>query len=175
MGIAKNKLGQPVVDLDRYVPGYMTWIANKLSRGASSIYLSAFDIGIEIWRLLVLLAIEGSITSQNASRIIGMDKASVSRSFKAMQEAGLVEMSLNENDGRSRIAHITAKGRRLHDQILRVAIERERVFLSVLDKTEQETLIQLLRRLHENLPNVEIASEQFVAKNCGTAVKIRQQ
>jgi DNA-binding MarR family transcriptional regulator len=87
----------------------------------------------------------------------------------------LVKMSLNENDGRSRIAHITAKGRKLHDQILAVAIERERVFLSVLDKTEQETLIQLLRRLHENLPNVEAASEQFVAKNFATAAKIRQQ
>jgi DNA-binding MarR family transcriptional regulator len=175
MGVAKNKLGQTVVDLDRYVPGYMTWIANKLSRGASSIYLSAFDIGIETWRLLVLLAIEGSITSQNASRIIGMDKASVSRSFKTMQESGLVKMSLNENDGRSRIAHITTKGRKLHDQILAVAVERERVFLSVLDKTEQETLIQLLRRLHENLPNVEVASEQFVPKHFTTAEKTRQQ
>jgi hypothetical protein len=47
--------------------------------------------------------------------------------------------------------------------------------LSVLDKNEQETLIQLLRRLHENLPNVEVASEKFVATNSATTTKIRQQ
>ena len=27
--------GQSVVDLERYVPAYFTWIANKLSGGAS--------------------------------------------------------------------------------------------------------------------------------------------
>ena len=36
-----------VVDLDRYVPAYLTWIANKLSRGASQYYLNAFGVGIE--------------------------------------------------------------------------------------------------------------------------------
>ena len=51
--------GQSVVDLERYVPAYFTWIANKLSGGASQAYLAAFDVGIETWRLLVLLAIEG--------------------------------------------------------------------------------------------------------------------
>jgi hypothetical protein len=68
-----------VVDLERYVPAFLTWIANKLSRGASQHYLSIFDVGIETWRCLVLLAIEGSISAQQVSRIIGMDKGSVSR------------------------------------------------------------------------------------------------
>ena len=45
-----------VVDLERYVPAFFTWIANKLSGGASTAYLSAFNVGIETWRLLVLLA-----------------------------------------------------------------------------------------------------------------------
>ncbi len=31
-----------VVDLERYVPAFFTWIANKLSGGASTAYLSAF-------------------------------------------------------------------------------------------------------------------------------------
>lgn len=35
-----------------------TWIANKLSRGASQQYLSTFGVGIEVWRPLVLLAID---------------------------------------------------------------------------------------------------------------------
>lgn len=151
-----------VVDLDRYVPAYLTWIANKLSRGASQHYLNVFDVGIETWRCLVLLAIEGSISAQQVSRVIGMDKGSVSRCFKSMQASGLIKMSLAPDDGRMRIATLTAKGRKLHDQILGVALERERVFLSVLDAQEQAVLIGLLHRLHENLPAVETATQQYV-------------
>ena len=78
-----------------------------------------FDVGIETWRCLVLLAIHGSISAQQVSRIIGMDKASVSRCFKSMQARGLVTIGLDADDGRLRIATLTKKGRALHDQILR--------------------------------------------------------
>lgn len=154
---------QPVhVDLERYVPAFLTWIANKLSRGASQHYLAVFDVGIEVWRCLVLLAIEHSISAQQVSRIIGMDKASVSRCFKSMQADGLITLGLDAADGRVRIATLTKKGRALHDQIIGIALERERAFLSVLTKPEQTTLIALLKRLHANLPQVEVATAQYV-------------
>ncbi len=154
----------PVVDLERYVPAFLTWIANKLSRGASQHYLAVFDVGIETWRCLVLLAIEGRISAQKVSRVIGMDKASVSRTFKSMQSRGLISFSLDATDGRLRLATLTKQGRELHDQIIDVALERERAFLSVLRDDEREVLIGLLRRLHDNLPEVEAATTRYVSK-----------
>jgi DNA-binding MarR family transcriptional regulator len=154
-----------VVDLERYTPAFLTWIANKLSGGASSAYLSAFNVGIETWRLLVLLAIEKSLTAQAISRTIGMDKASVSRALKSMVARGLITIALDEQDGRLRLASITPKGRDLHDQILELAMERERAFLSVLTQPERETLIGLLRRLHENLPAVETATQDYLQRH----------
>jgi len=154
----------PVVDLERYVPAFLTWIANKLSRGASQHYLAVFDVGIETWRCLVLLAIEGRISAQKVSKVIGMDKASVSRTFKSMQSRGLITFSLDDADGRLRLATLTKKGRELHDQIIGVALERERAFLAVLRDDERETLIGLLKRLHENLPEVEAATTRYVDK-----------
>ncbi len=156
---------RPVVDLERYVPAYVTWIANKLSRGASQHYLGVFDVGIETWRVLVLLAIEGSISAQQVSRIIGMDKASVSRSFKSMQAKGLISIGLDHDDGRLRIATLTRKGRALHDDIIGIALERERALLSVLTERERDTLVGLLKRLHENLPAVEVATERYVEQH----------
>ncbi|HEX7385453.1 MAG TPA: MarR family winged helix-turn-helix transcriptional regulator [Burkholderiaceae bacterium] len=155
----------PVVDLDRYVPAYLTWIANKLSRGASQAYLDSFGIGIEIWRILVLLAIENSISAQRVSKVIGMDKASVSRAFKSMAASGLVAIRLDAGDRRLRIAALTAKGRRLHDRVFGVALERERAFLAVLSSEERDTLIGLLRRLHDNLPAVEAATAAYLARH----------
>jgi DNA-binding MarR family transcriptional regulator len=150
------------LDLERYVPAYLAWIANKLSRGASQQYLKLFDVGIETWRCLVLLAIDGSVTAQQVSRVIGMDKGSVSRSFKSMHKRGLIRTELDERDGRVRLAVLTPQGRELHDRILDVALERERAFLSVLQAAEIDTLIGLLRRLHENLPAVEAATQDYI-------------
>ena len=155
---------RPTVDLARYVPAYLTWIANKLSRGASQHYLAVCDVGIETWRCMVLLAIEQQISAQQVSKVIGLDKGAVSRCFKGMQERGLITLALDAEDGRLRLATLTPKGRELHDQILGIALAREQAFLSVLSQDEQNTLIGLLARLHENLPAVEVATEAYVRR-----------
>ncbi len=151
-----------VVDLDRYVPAYFTWIANKLSGGASQAYLAAFDVGIETWRLLVLLAIEGPWSAQRICKVIGMDKASVSRVLKSMHKRGLVSIGLNEQDARLRMATITDAGKQLHDQILGLALARETAFLAVLSPHEQAQLTDFLKRLHDNLPAVEKATAAYL-------------
>jgi DNA-binding MarR family transcriptional regulator len=164
---------QAVIDLERYVPAYLTWIANKLSRGASQNYLRVFDVGIETWRCLVLLAIHESISAQQVSQVVGMDKASVSRCFKSMQARGLIMLGLDAADGRVRLATLTPKGRALHDQIRGIALERERALLSVFSSSERETLIKLLKRLHENLPAVEEATVHYVAQRFPRAARKR--
>jgi len=153
-----------VLDLDRYTVAYLVWTANKLSRGASHNYLKLFGVGVETWRCLVLLAIHNSVPAQQISQVMGMDKASVSRCFKIMQQKGLILMGLDASDGRVRIATLTPKGRALHDQILEMALERERVLLSVLSETERETLLRLLKRVHENLAAVETATASYIAR-----------
>ncbi len=161
----------PVVDLDHYAPAYFTWIANKLSRGASQSYLLAFNVGIETWRVLVLLAIEGAMSAQKACGIIGMDKASISRCFKNMQSKGFITVSLDPEDGRARIATLTRLGRDMHDQIRGVALARERAFMSVLSVAERKILIDMLHRLHENLPSVEAATKKHLSKHHLPAAK----
>jgi len=160
------------IDLQRYVPAFLTWIANKLSRGASQHYLRVHGIGIETWRLLVLLVVEGSLSAQQASKVIGMDKASVSRCFKSMQADGLIIMSLDDSDGRLRIATLTKQGRKIHDDILGIALERERALLSVLEQAEQDVLIGLLTKLHENLNQVEVATTDYVKRNFKNKSKV---
>jgi len=162
-----------VIDLERYVPAFLTWIANKLSRGASQHYLNVFDVGIETWRCLVLLAIHKSISAQRTSRIIGMDKASVSRCFKSMQAKGLITLALDADDGRLRIAALTPKGRALHNAIRGIALERERALLEVLNDYERNTLVRLLKRLHENLPAVERATAHYVKHRYPNAARGR--
>lgn len=160
-----------VVDLRNYAPAYLSWIANKLSRGASHAYLAAFDVGIETWRVLVLLAIEPALSAQRVSKVIGMDKGQVSRTFKSMHAKGLIRIGLDADDGRLRMASITPAGRALHDRILELALERERALLSPLSEAERELLLELLRKVHESLPLAEEATQRFLRERYPQALR----
>ncbi|MCY1384032.1 hypothetical protein D9M69_722250 [compost metagenome] len=92
-----------------------------------------------------------------------------------MQESGFIRIALDPRDGRARIAVLTAKGRALHDEIREVALERERAFLEVLSDDESETLLNLLRRLHENLPAVETATQRFIEQKYAKPKKPRKR
>ena len=165
------ELGQAAIDLDRYVPAYICWIANKLTRGASQNYLNLFGVGAEVWRCMVLLAIHETVSAQQVSQIIGMDKASVSRCFKQMAAKKLIALELDPTDGRLRMASLTLHGRDVHDKILGIALAREEALLQVLNSAEREALIGLLKRLHENLPVVEVATQTYIADSLGKPAK----
>ena len=143
-----------VLDLDRYVPGLFTFVANKLSRSANAVYRREFDVSVTEWRILSQLAIEPGIAASRICQVIGFDKGPVSRTLAEMEHAGLVTAEADLQDARRRLLTLTGDGRALHDRIIVVALERERRLLSCLDSTQRETLIDLLNRLHANLPAV---------------------
>ena len=150
---------EQVLDLDRYVPALITFIANKLSRSATVVYQKRFGVNVTEWRILSLLAIEPEISAARICHVIGFDKGPVSRTLAGMEERGLVSIRADRQDGRTHSISLTAKGFTTHDQVIAVALERERRLLSCLNKPERETLIGLLLRVHGNLDAVKGAGE----------------
>jgi len=139
------------LDLERYVPAFVTFIANKLSNSATAFYQEHFGVNVTEWRMMSLLAIEPGIPASRICQVIGYDKGPVSRTLAALRKRGLVAIRTDPNDGRSHSISLTAKGRATHDKVIVAALERERRLLSCLDKAEQEVLIDLLHRIHDNL------------------------
>jgi len=141
----------PTLDLERYVPAFITFIANKLSNSATARYQREFGVNVTEWRIMSLLAIEPGIAASRICHVIGFDKGPVSRTLAAMEKRGLVAIRTDPDDGRTHSISLTAKGRATHDRVIVAAFDRERRLLSCLSADEQEILIDLLRRLHENL------------------------
>jgi DNA-binding MarR family transcriptional regulator len=133
------------LDLDNYVPAYLTYLAGKISASASAIYRPCFGVGITDWRIMALLATEPWITAGRICDVIGLDKAAVSRSVRDMKKAGIVET--DEEQYRQPIA-LTRKGLALHDRIVVVSRERERRLLKNFSATERRQLINFLSRMH---------------------------
>jgi len=141
----------PTLDLDRYVPAFITFIANKLSNSASAFYQRQFGVNVTEWRIMALLAIESGIPASRICHVIGFDKGPVSRTLSTLQKRGMVTIRTTPDDRRTHSISLTAKGRATHDKVIFAALERERRLLSCLRKDEREVLIDLLRRVHGNL------------------------
>jgi DNA-binding MarR family transcriptional regulator len=145
----------PLLDLDRYVPAFITFIANKLSNSATVFYQKNFGVNVTEWRIMSLLAIEPGIPASRICHVIGFDKGPVSRTLSLLQKRGLVAIRTSPDDGRTHSISLTSKGHATHDRVIVAALERERRLLSVLRKDEREVLIDLLRRVHGNLDAVK--------------------
>jgi DNA-binding MarR family transcriptional regulator len=142
------------LDLNRYVPAMLTFLANKLATGASISYRKHFGIGVVEWRLLALLAVEDAITANRICQVIGRDKSAVSRSLQQLEMAGRVCGEIDSKDARRYTVSLTSEGKALHDRVLKVALERERRLLSNLSPKEIDTLVDLLGRLQKNVAHV---------------------
>jgi DNA-binding MarR family transcriptional regulator len=146
--------GTKVLNLPRYATYFLHILSNKLSSGASRLYLDRFRIGVIEWRVLGMVAVEPGITSNRVCQMIGFDKAAISRATRTLESKGYLRVSAVADDLRSRTLDLTARGLKLHDQILTIALERERRLLSGLSGQEVDVLLGLLARMAENLPYV---------------------
>ena len=155
----KGVKADQTLDLERYVPAFITFIANKLSRSATVFYQKQFGVNVTEWRIISLLAIEPGIPASRICHVIGFDKGPVSRTLTLMQERGLIVIKADPRDGRTHSISLTPKGKATHDAVLVAALERERRLLSCLEEKEREVLIDLLRRIHSNLGAVSAQAD----------------
>jgi len=147
-----------VLDLNRHVPYFFTYISNRLSRGASDTYREHFGIGITEWRVMGVLAGMPNISANQIINAIGLDKGAVSRALHELDKRRLIASERDPKDNRSRIIRLSKAGDALHDRVIIVALAREERLLSTLSPHELETLIVCLRKLRANVPRTNAYS-----------------
>ena len=140
-------------DLSRCIGAITTSLSNKLSSGASQEYRARFDLGIVEWRVLSQLAAEPWSTGAQLSHAIGLDKASISRSLRLLEDRGLIRT--RAGGGRRQEAALTREGWAMHGKVLEVALARETCLLEGFSSAEVDGLVGLLQRLLANLPGIE--------------------
>jgi DNA-binding MarR family transcriptional regulator len=143
-----------VLDLDRHVPYFFTYISNRLSRGASDTYRKHFGLGITEWRVMGVLAGMPDISANQIINAIGLDKGAVSRSLHELDQRQLLTSEPDPKDNRSRIIRLSKAGNALHDRIIIAALAREERLLSCLSAQEADNFIACLRKLRAIVPYV---------------------
>jgi DNA-binding MarR family transcriptional regulator len=145
--------GEPAnsIQLEGYVPYLLRATANKLSQSRSAEYKRLFGIGLNEWSCLALLAKEPEITAGRITEVSGFDKAVISRSLRALEDKGMVCSVSAPEHNRKRIISLTPEGRRVHDEIMKLALAKEQLLLTGLSESERKQLVTSLRRLHGNV------------------------
>lgn len=151
---ARVHLGRTVLDSDRHVPYFFTYISSKLSHGASQLYRKLFDIGITEWRIMSVLAGTPDVTANQICLSLGINKGAVSRSLQTLEEMKLILLTQVKTDNRSKTIRLSSSGFALHDKIVLIALEREQVLLSSLSADEREALIATMKKLRTAVAKV---------------------
>lgn len=129
-------------------------IANLIDAGGSRLFRRTFGIGLGEARLVYVIGYEGPLTARQASQIIGVDKGAMSRTVAALLRRGYLQVTVDAADARQRVIQFTAAGKKLHQRVMALALERERQMYAIFSDDELATLSALLTRFRAHIPTV---------------------
>jgi DNA-binding HxlR family transcriptional regulator len=87
-------------------------------------------------------------------QFVSLEPDRVTRTVDVLVKQGIVARRQDKQDRRRISLSLTAKGKRIHEQIERVRYALEYEFLSVLDDTELETLYRILDKLEPQAKSI---------------------
>jgi DNA-binding MarR family transcriptional regulator len=138
-------------------------LANALSRGAALRYRREFDVSLMEWRIIALLGDFAPMTLKRLARDSGLDKGQASRAVAALVARRLVLRAANGADGREVALRLSASGRRLHEGLMRAALQRDDAFRQCLTAPERAALDGAIRKLE-----AEARRQEALAIDAGT-------
>ncbi len=146
--------GRTIVDIETYIPYFLSSVNNRLSQSASRDYLSSFKIGVTDWRVMSMIAIEPRIPATRIVQVLSMDKGAVSRALNKLSKRNLVAYETITNDPRRRIWTLNDAGNTLHDDILSVALAREQRLIDGIDAADLENFLRVIRIMRKNVESL---------------------
>ncbi len=131
------------------VVGRLHRVAELLDAGLRPVFAEA-DLGNGDFDVLASLRRAGPpfrLTAGELSASTLVTSGAVSKRVDRLESKGLVKRSVSAADGRGRVIQLTAKGRRLTDEVVVRHWENEDRLLAALDPDERAQLAGLLRKL----------------------------
>jgi DNA-binding MarR family transcriptional regulator len=139
-------------EVNQYIAAYIMGVANRLANGASSYYRKHFDLGMTEWRALMAIGTSTHRIVREVAEMADLDYAAASKSLRALQQRGLVDVEQTRRRGRAAIVSLTPRGVDVWRRMRSAARARQRRLLAAFTPQEIETLWSLLRRVEAQVP-----------------------
>lgn len=120
----------------------------SMKRKVTASYARPAGLSVPEWRLLALIAEDGTISFGALVVQSATDKAQVSRTVKDLEHRGLIAIVPETPNDRKRLAcSITPTGQTLHDTIIATARRMQAEVICQLDPADRDQFYRALARL----------------------------
>jgi DNA-binding MarR family transcriptional regulator len=131
--------------LAEFLPYQLSITSNAVSDLIARAYRGRFALKIPEWRVMAVLGEVASATQRELVAATAIDKVTVNRAAKALEDRGLIGRAPNAADGRSHHLALTATGRELYEQIVPMALSVEAELLASDEARGLEAMLAKLR------------------------------
>ena len=134
--------------LEQYLPYRLSLLSNTISQGVANRYQRDHEISVIEWRVVVVLGRYPGSTASEVVEKTAMDKVSISRAVRNLEEKGYLQRRVDRHDRRRQRLFLTrGRGKRVLEDIVPMAAAYETDLIDSLNKNERKTLESLLQKL----------------------------
>lgn len=139
------------LELRSFFPFRLNRLAAEVSSELAKVYSERFGIDIVEWRILVTLAAHQPCSAQLVVQSTRTHKSRISRGVTRLLEMKLISRTENPQDRRQANLRLSAKGKKLHVQLVPLVLDQEARMLACLSQSEQKALNSVLNKLEDSL------------------------
>ena len=139
------------LSLPAYLPYRLSVVSNKASSLIARAYQARFGLTIQEWRIIAVLGAGQPLTAQGLCEATAMDKVTVSRAIRKLDQRGLVARRPNPADKRASDVTLTAEGEAIYAEVAPLALRYEQAMADGLTAEERGQLMALLDKLEARL------------------------
>jgi DNA-binding MarR family transcriptional regulator len=139
------------LELSEHLPYLINRVGLALVERFCADALTRARLSIASWRVLAVLAGNGSLRQTDLAEMTSIDASTLSRLITRLVRDGLVRRRRSQTDSREVAVALTAKARRQMGRLVPVAVRLQKEATRNLSKRDLATLKRVLRRMHQNL------------------------
>ena len=148
-GVEGTETKREILDLTSFLPYRLSILSNTVSAAIAKIYAKRFGLSVPAWRVMAILAQHPGLSAAGVAERTAMDKVAVSRAVAQLLEAGNVERQVADDDRRRSVLTLSAKGWRIYDEVIPLALRKEAQLLESLSADERAAFDHLVTVLTE--------------------------
>ncbi len=153
------------LQLDSFLPAIIRSLDEGMAVNMSRRITGPFRLTMTEWRILLFLAEHEALTASDIVGYTAMEKSKVSRAIANLENLGMVEREVAEDDQRVKLLRLTEKGLKRYHALVPRVLDWERELIDALDVGEYRDLLFILDKLSRRLRDMHNEPEVNVGRS----------
>jgi MarR family transcriptional regulator, organic hydroperoxide resistance regulator len=139
------------LDLGDYLPYLANRVGSIIAEQFGAEALAKHGLSIAMWRVMAVLAANGSQRQTDLAELTSIDSSTLSRMVTRLVRMRLVTRARSTKSNREVAVELSPKGKTLVVELIPIARDYETIAIAGLSREELDVLKSCLRRIYANM------------------------